>query len=180
MEQSLLTRIGPAVIWIAALLSALLSLDGLLAMDRESGRLEQMMVSPFPLVLFMLARLIAHWCVTSLALVLFAPILAILFYIPTSAIGALVITLGLGTLILQGVGGWVATLTLGLHQGGALLMLCVLPLIVPVLVMGVSGVAYAAMGLGCKGQIALLGALCIFVMICAPWGMAIAVNIIEE
>lgn len=180
LEKSLLTRIGPSVIWIVALLSALLSLSGLLDLDRESGKLEHMRLSPFPLGLFMLARLIAHWCVTGLPLILCAPFLAILFYMPFSAIGALVMSLGLGTLILQGIGGWLATLTLGLHQGGALLMLCALPLIVPVLVIGVSGVVYAANELPYSGQLALLGALCILVMLCAPKGMAIAVNIIEE
>jgi heme exporter protein B len=180
MEKSLLTRIGPAILWIAALLSVLLSLNGLLEMDRETGRLEQMRLSPFPLILFMLARLIAHWCVTGVPLILCVPILAILFYIPVNAINALLVTLGLGTLVLEGIGGWLATLTLGLHQGGALLMLCVLPLIVPVLVLGVSAVTCAANGLAWSGPIAFLGALCIVVMVCAPWGMVIAVNIIEE
>ncbi len=180
MEKSILTRIGPAVIWISALLSVLLSVDGLLEMDKETGRLEQMRVSPFPLIWVMLARLIAHWCVSGLPLILFTPILGLLFYLQFSAIAALLITLAFGTLILVCVGGWVSTLTLGLHQGGALLMLCVLPLIVPVLVMGVSAVTYADNGLAWSGQLALLGALCIVVMISAPRGMAIVVNIIEE
>lgn len=180
IDSPLLPTIGPSVIWIAALCAALLSLDGLLQNDLEEGRLEYMMLSPYPLPLFMLAQCIAHWCFTGLPLVCLAPLLGLLFNMKVEGFWALITTLWFGTGILHGLGALVSTLTLGIHQGGLLLMLCVLPLAVPVLIIGVSAVQYASMGLPWSGQCALLAALWIMVLLCIPLGMAMAVKISAE
>lgn len=180
MEKAVLPIMGPSIIWIVALLSSLLSLTDLLQNDWESGRLEQWMLSPFPLPLFMLSKLIAHGCVTGLPLVCMAPLLGILFHMPIEGFWSLCASLLLGTSILTILGALVSALTLGLHQGGALLMLCVFPLVIPVLIMGVSIGQQASMGLPCSGQFALLSALWIVVMLLGPWGMAMIVKVTSE
>lgn len=180
LDPTLLSIIGPSVIWIAALCASLLSLEGLLQSDWEEGRLEQMLVSPYPLPLFMLVNCISHWCFTGLPLVLLSPLLGVFFGMPSEGFWALITTLLLGTGILHGLGALVSTLTLGIHQGGLLLMLCVLPLAVPVLIMGISAVQHASIGLPWSGQLALLMALWILVLLCVPYGMAMSVKINTE
>lgn len=180
LEKATLSMIAPSVIWIVAFLSALLSLVGLFQSDWDEGRLEQLMLSPFPVSIFMSSKLVAHWCVTGLPIVCIAPLLGILFHIPIAGLWSLSLTLLLGTAILTTTGALVSTLTLGIHQGGALLMLCVLPLVVPIIIMGVSAVQQASMGLAWSGQCALLIALWIVTTLLGPFCMAAVVKIMAE
>lgn len=115
LEKRTVSIIAPSVIWIVAFLSALLSLVGLFQSDWDEGKLEQLMLSPFPFAMFMGSKLVAHWCVTGLPVVCIAPILGVLFHIPTEGLWSLSVTLLLGTMILTIMGALVSTLTLGIH-----------------------------------------------------------------
>lgn len=180
MGKTVLPIIGPNIIWIVALLASLLSLMGFLQHDWETGRLEQWMLSPFPLSLFMLSLLLAHWCVTGLPVVCMVPLLGLLFHMPLDGVWSLSVCLMFGTSILTIMGALVSTLTLGIHQGGALLMLCVFPLMIPVLMMGVSAVQQASIGLSWSGQLALMSALWIVLILLGPWGMAMVVKVMDD
>src|SRR5690606_23362036 len=135
-----LRAIAPGVLWVAALLSTLLSLHRLFAQDHADGTLEQLLLSPEPTALWALAKVCAHWIVTGLPLVVVAPGLALLFDVEQDALGVLVLSLALGTPILALLGAVGAALTLGLRGGGVLLALLVLPLFVPVLIFGAGAV----------------------------------------
>ena len=119
--------IGPGVLWIAALLAMLLSLNGLFLADFEDGSLEQLLVSPQPMVLLALGKTVAHWLTTGLPLVMMSPLLAVTFQMPLQSIGVLMLTLGLGTISLSLLGSIGAALTVGLHRGTALLSLLIVP-----------------------------------------------------
>jgi len=137
-DLNLLARIGPAVLWIAALLASLLGLDRLFGADREDGTLELFVVSGEPLALIALARAAGHWCATGLPLVLAAPVLGLLLNLSAPAIGAVALTLLAGTPALTLIGSVGAALTAGLPRGGLLAAILVLPLTVPVLIFGVA------------------------------------------
>jgi len=179
-EPNLLRAIGPGVIWVAALLSSMLSLSRLFADDHADGTLEQMLLGAAPLGVIVSAKTAAHWLVSGLPLVLIAPLLAIQYDLSASLIGVLVLSLLIGTPVLSMIGAIGAALTLGLRGGGVLLSLLVLPLYVPVLVMGAGSVDMAAAGLAPDAQLLLLTAMLIVAAVFSPWAVAAALKISIE
>lgn len=176
-EIGLLRKIAPGVIWIAALLSALFSLESLFRSDFDDGALEQLLLSPQPLALMVLAKVMAHWLVSGLPMLLFAPVLGLLLAMPTDAIWILMATLVIGTPLLSLIGAVGVALTVGLRRGGLLLSLLILPLYVPVLIFATSAVGAAAAGVPVAGQLYLLGALLVLAMMLAPFAIAAALRI---
>jgi heme exporter protein B len=179
-EPTLLRSIAPGVIWVAALLSSMLSLGRLFAADYADGTLEQMLLGAAPLSVSVTAKAFAHWLVSGLPLVAIAPLLALQYGLPGSLYGVLALSLLLGTPVLSLIGAIGAALTLGLRGGGVLLALLVLPLYVPVLIMGAGSVEMAAAGLGGEGQLQLLAAMLIVAAVFAPWAIAAALRISSE
>ena len=179
-EPNLLRAIGPGVIWVAALLSSMLSLARLFAADYADGTLEQMLLGAAPLGIVVAAKATAHWLVSGLPLVLIAPVLAIQYDLSASLIGVLALSLVVGTPVLSMIGAIGAALTLGLRGGGVLVSLLVLPLYVPVLVMGAGSVDMAAAGLAPDAQLLLLAAMLVVSAAFAPWAIAAALRISIE
>jgi len=155
-ELALLSRIAPGVVWVAALLAALLSLDRLFAADHEDGSLEQLMLGALPLELVVLAKTLAHWLTTGLPLAAAAPVLAILLNMSADGLVILIVSLLLGTPILSLIGAVGAALTVGLRRGGGLIALLVLPLYVPVLIFGVGAVEGAVLDVGVRANLSIL------------------------
>src|SRR5437763_16941614 len=176
-EPNELRAIAPGVIWVAALLSSLLSLARLFAADHADGTLEQLMLGAAPLGVVVSAKAAAHWLVSGLPLVLIAPLIALQYDVAGPLYGVLAVSLLLGTPVLSIIGAIGAALTLGLRGGGVLLSLLVLPLYVPVLILGAGSVAMAEAGLAPSGQLLLLGALLVVSAAFAPWAVAVAVRI---
>jgi heme exporter protein B len=176
-EPQTLRQIGPGVVWVCALLAALLSVTQMFAGDHQDGSLEQMLLSPRPLIGIVLGKVLAHWLSSGLPLVLLAPLLGLMFELSGPAIVTLVQTLLLGTPVLSLLGAIGAALTLGLRGGAALLFLLLLPLTVPALIFGSSAVAAADAGLPVRAQLSLLGALLILTALGAPWATAAALRI---
>lgn len=179
-EKQVLRIIGPGVVWVAALLAAILSLNRLFAADFADGTLEQMVLSGEPLPVVVLAKALAHWLTTGLPITVMAVLLGVMFDLPGDAIGVLVASLMLGTPALSLIGAVGAALTLGLRGGGVLITLLVLPLYVPVLIFGAGAVEAVAGGLAPRGQLLLLGALSIGATVLAPWAIAAALRISLE
>jgi heme exporter protein B len=179
-EPNLLRAIAPGVIWVAALLSSMLSLDRLFAADHADGTLEQMLLGAAPLGIVAAAKVLAHWLVAGLPLVVIAPLIALQYDIPADLYGTLALSLLLGTPVLSMIGAIGAALTLGLRGGGVLLSLLVLPLYVPVLIMGAGSVEMASAGLSPEGQLMLLGAALVGSAVFAPWAIAAALRISIE
>jgi heme exporter protein B len=179
-EPNLLRTIAPGVIWVAALLASMLSLTRMFAADYADGTLEQMLLSAAPLGAIVAAKIVAHWLVTGLLVVLIAPLLALQFDLHQPLLGTLTLSLLLGTPVLSMIGAIGAALTLGLRGGGALLSLLVLPLYVPVLIIGAGSVDMAAAGLGAEAHFLLLAALLVVAAAFAPWAVAAALRISAE
>ena len=167
---------APGVIWVSALLSVLLSLDRLFKQDYEDGSLDQLMLSPNPLVILVLAKVSAHWLLTGLPLVLMAPLLGMFMYVPDEAIGTLVFSLLLGTPVLSLVGAIGVSLTVAINRGGVLLSLIILPLYIPVLIFGANAVDVASDGMSVKGQLLFLGAVLALALSLAPLATAVALR----
>lgn len=176
-EPGILRVIAPGVVWVAALLASMLALLRLFAPDFEDGTLEQLALSPQPLVLLMGAKVLAHWLVTGLPLVLIAPLLGLQFQLPASALASLTLSLLLGTPCLSLIGAIGAALTLGVRGPGALLALLVLPLYIPVLIFGAAAVSASAEGMPADGQLSVLGALLLVAVVFGPIASAAAVRI---
>jgi len=179
-EPDLLRAIAPGVIWVAALLSSMLSLSRLFAADHADGTLEQLLLGAAPLGVIAAAKALAHWLVSGLPLVLIAPLLALQYDLAPSLYGVLALSLLLGTPVLSLLGAIGAALTLGLRGGGVLLSLLVLPLYVPVLIMGAGSLEMAAAGMGGQGQLLLLGAMLVVAAAFAPWAISAALRISSE
>lgn len=179
-EPNRLQEIAPGVIWVAALLATLLALDSLFRADFDDGVLEQMMMSAQPLSLLVLGKVLAHWLVTGLPLLLLSPLLGLVMHLHSRALPALVASLFLGTLTLSFIGAIGAALTVALRRGGVLLALLVLPLFIPVLIFGSSCVVAASAGLSIEGQLSLLAALSLFSMVLAPPAIAAALRVSAE
>jgi heme exporter protein B len=173
----ILAEIAPGVIWVAALLATLFSMERLFRSDFEDGALEQLLLSPHALSLLVLAKVLAHWLVTGLPLILVSPLLGLLLHLPSQGIAALPLTLLLGTPALSLIGAIGVGLTVGLRRGGVLLTLLVLPLYVPVLIFGTSAVAATTAGLPIAGQLALLGAMLALALTLAPFATAAGLRI---
>ena len=179
-EANLLRQLAPGILWVAALLSTLLSLPRLFADDEHDGSLEQLMLAPQPLGLIIFAKVLAHWLYSGLPLVVLAPILGLQFDLKADALWMLAISLALGTPALSGIGAIGAALTLGLRGGGVLLSLLVLPLYIPVLIFGAGAVDAVAAGLGANAHLSLLSALTLTSVFFAPWVAASALRIALE
>ncbi|MDX1379604.1 MAG: heme exporter protein CcmB [Xanthomonadales bacterium] len=176
-ESNLLGRIAAGVIWIAALLATVLSLDHLFRSDAEDGSLEQMLISGHPVSALAAVRLLAHWLTSGLPIVLLSPLLALWMNLPGEAVSVLMATLLLGTPILALLGGVGAALTVGLRRGGQLLSLLVFPLYVPVLIAGTGAVDAAVHGLSYAAPLALLGAGLLASLSVLPFIIAVALRI---
>lgn len=173
----ILKMIGSGVIWIAALLAILLSLNRLFLDDFNDGSLEQIMLSSYPLSLFILSKTFAHWLMTGLPLIIISPFLAIFFNLSTHAIFILLVTLCLGTVILNLMGVVAAALTVGLRNSGLLMGLILLPLYIPTLIFASTAVSRADIGLSVASPLAFLGALFILLLTIAPLVAAFALRI---
>ncbi|MBI4997424.1 MAG: heme exporter protein CcmB [Rhodocyclales bacterium] len=179
-EPALLKKIAPGILWVAALLSTMLSLNRLFATDHADGTLEQLVLSPTPLGLLVAGKIAAHWLTSGLPLVLLAPVLGLQFDLDTSALGILVVALLLGTPLLSLIGAIGAALTLGVRGGGVLLSLLVLPLYIPALIFGAGAVEAHISGLGATGHLSLLAAMLALAAFFAPWATTAALRISLE
>lgn len=176
-DPEFLGSIAPGIIWVGALLATLLSLDLLFKADHDDGTLEQFLLMPQPLVFLVLAKIIAHWCIAGLPLVIVAPLLGVMLGLPENAYFALMISLLLGTPILSLLGAIGAGLTVGLKKGGMLLPLLILPLYIPVLIFGASAVQSAGQGMAINGHIAFLGAYLFFTLAVCPLATVAALKL---
>lgn len=176
-EKSTLQKIAPGVIWIAALLSTLLSVDSLFRQDYEDGALELALLSPQPLFVLVLGKVVAHWLVSALPLILMSPILSIMLYMDTDTILATVYSLLLGTPVLSMISAIGAALTVGLRKGGVLIAIIALPLYVPVLIFGTGAVQAASMALPYSGQLAILATFLVLALALAPFAIAAGLRI---
>ena len=179
-EPALLRTIAPGVIWVAALLASMLGLPRLFAADYADGTLEQMLLSATPLGAVVLAKILAHWLVSGLPLVLVSPVLALQYDLPFGSMVVLALTLLVGTPVLSLIGAIGSALTLGLRAGGVLLSLLVLPLYVPVLVLGSGAVDLAGGGINTSSHFLLMAALLVLTVAFAPWAAAAALRISAE
>jgi heme exporter protein B len=179
-ESKLLLRMAPGVLWVSALLAAMLSLQRMFATDYADGSLEQMVLSPTPLGLLVLAKALAHFVLSGLPLVLMAPVLGLQFGLDGRGLGILMLTLLLGTPTLSLIGSIGAALTLGVRGAGVLLSLLILPLYIPVLIFGAGAVEADAAGLGFGGHLSLLAALLVLSLFFSPIATAAALRISLE
>lgn len=176
-DPTFLADVAPGVVWVAALLATLLSMDSLFRSDFEDGTLEQILLSPQPLYLVVLAKVLAHWMLTGLPLTLLAPVLGVMLFLPTEGMWGLMLSLLLGTPTLSLVGAIGAALTVGLRKGGVLISLLVLPLYIPVLIFGSAAVQGAVTGLPLGGYLAILGAMLSLGLVLAPLAIGAALRI---
>jgi heme exporter protein B len=179
-DRDLLRSIGPGVVWVAALLASLLSLSRLLSADYADGSLEQLRLSAHPLPLLVLGKVLAHWISIGVPLSVLAPLLGLQYDLPLQSLLILSVSLLLGTPALSFIGGVGEALTLGLPRAGALIALLVLPLDIPVLILGAGAVDASANGLGAGAHLSLLGAYLIAVTLAAPWTIALGLRISME
>lgn len=179
-EPVLLKKIAPGVLWVAALLATLLGLPRLFAADHLDGTLEQLALSPSPFGLLVSGKILAHWLVCGLPLVLLAPLLGLQFDLDGGALGVLTLALLLGTPLLSLIGAIGAALTLGVRGGGVLLALLVLPLYVPALIFGAGAVEAHVAGMDAGGHLSLLAAMLALAVFFAPWATTAALKVALE
>lgn len=175
-DLKLLGRVAGGVLWVAAVLAALLSLDRLFQSDFEDGSLDLMALGPLPLEAVALAKTFAHWLATGLPLTLLSPVLALLFNLPERGYGALVLSLALGTPAISAIGAIGAALTLSVRRGGLILPLLVMPLIAPTVIFGAGAVLAALDGLS-NGAVPLLAAFSLAAVLLSPFAAAAAVRL---
>ncbi len=176
-EPNLLARISAGIVWVAALLSALLSLERLFRDDFQDGALEQMMLMPVPLSVVVISKVAAHWILTGLPLILISPLLAILLSLSFDSWLAIVLTLIIGTPTLSFLGAIGVALTVGLQKGGVLLSLLILPLYIPILIFATSAIDAASLGMAYNGQLAVLGAMLAGAMTLTPVAISAALRV---
>jgi heme exporter protein B len=176
-DPALLRSVAPGIIWVAALLAAMLSLDSVFRSDFEDGSLEQFLISAQPVSILVLAKVIAHWLITGLPLLIVAPLLGLLLDLPSASIGTLMLTLALGTPVLSMIGAIGVALTVGLRRGGVILSLLVLPLYIPVLIFAANAVESAGAGLPITAHLSLLTALLVLSVSLSPLATAAALKI---
>ncbi|MCC6142050.1 MAG: heme exporter protein CcmB [Nitrospira sp.] len=179
-EPAVLRMIAPGVLWVAALLSCLLSLGRVFTADYQDGVLEQMVLIPHPLAVLVSAKVFAHWVVSGLPIVVLSLLLGVQFGLEGEALGVLALSLLLGTPALSLIGSIGAALTLGVRGGGMLVALLVLPLFIPVLIFGSGAVSSTVSGIGAEANLSLLGAALVLALPLAPWAAAAAVRIAVE
>ena len=179
-ELDMLRKMAPGVVWVAALLASMLSLGRLFSADYLDGTLEQILLAPQSLSLLVLGKILAHWMVSGLPLVLMAPVLGLQFDMSAQALWVLIAALLLGTPILSMIGAVGAALTLGLRGGGVLVSLLVLPLCIPVLIFGAGAVEAVSTGMSVVSHLSLLGAMLLLALVFTPWVTAQALRISME
>lgn len=179
-NSQLLSTIAPGITWVAVLLASLLSFERLFKDDFSDGSLEQLMLAPLPLSMMALAKIIAHYLLTALPLIIMSPIVALLLGMPFNMWLALVLTLLLGTPTLSSLGAVGVALTVGLRKGGLLLSLLVLPLFIPVLIFSSAILEAAGLNMPYHGQLAILGAIAALTVTCAPFAVAMALRVSLE
>ena len=179
-ETELLRSMAPGIVWVAALLAALLSLPRLFAHDFADGTLEQMVLSPDPLPVIVLAKAFAHWLTTGVPITVFASLAAVMFDLKAEVAAGLVFSLLIGTPVLSLLGSVGAALTLGLRSGGVLTSLLVLPLYIPVLIFGAGAAGAVAVAVSPAAYLLITGALSLFALAIAPWASAAALRIALE
>ena len=176
-EPATLAKIAPGILWVGALLSCLLSLDRIFALDFEDGSLDLLATSPLPMEGAVAVKALAHWLVTGLPLVLAAPVLGVLLNLPFPGYLWLVISLALGTPALSIIGAFGAALTVGLKRGGLLMSLLVLPLYMPTLIFGAEVVKRGAAGMAVATPLALLAAITAGALALLPFAAAAAIRV---
>ncbi|RRJ84411.1 heme exporter protein CcmB [Aestuariirhabdus litorea] len=176
-DKEFLSQIATGIIWVAALLATLLSLDAMFRSDYDDGSLEQLLLSPYPLYLLVLAKVTSHWIVSGLLLTLLFPLLAIVLFLPWEGYPAMLASLLLGTPLLSLIGAIGAALTVGLKKGGVLLSLLILPLYIPVLIFGTGAVGAAINGTPYIGHLLWLGVFLVMAITLAPFAIAAALRV---
>ena len=179
-EPQLLRSVAPGVVWVAALLASMLSLGRVFQSDEQDGTLEQMLLTPQPLYLVVLGKVLAQWLVSEVPLVLIAPLLGVQFGLAPDTLLILFVSLLIGTPILSLIGSIGAALTLGLRGGGVLIALLILPLYIPVLIFGAGAVDASINGVSSQANLYLLGAFLVVSLVFAPWATAAALRISLE
>ena len=175
-EPKILARIAPGIIWVAALLSSMLSLERLFQSDFDDGSLELLALQPVALEVTVIAKVFVHWITTGLPLIIMAPILALMLGLPEEGLWSLLIALCLGTPCLSLIGAIGAALILGARRGGTLLSLLVLPLYIPILIFGVSSVDAIINGFSNKPQFLILSGFLLASLALCPWASASALR----
>jgi heme exporter protein B len=179
-ELDTLRLIAPGVMWVGALLASMLALEQLFSADHRDGSLEQLLLTPQPLGVIVLGKVIAHWLITGLPLVVLAPVLGLQYDMSAESLKIMVIALLLGTPTLSLLGAIGAALTLGLRTGGILVALLVLPLYIPVLIFGAGAVEATASGLGGQAHLSMLGAILLVALLATPIATSAALRISSE
>ena len=176
-DVDFLSQLAPGVVWVAALLAALISMESIFRQDFDDGSIEQLFLSQHPPTVLIFGKVIAHWLITGLPMLVIVPLMALLLYIPNQAMPTLFLTVLLGTPILSLIGAIGVALTTGLRGGGVLLGLLVLPLYIPVLIFASGAVTASIDGLEVSGMLALLGAGLILALILAPLAISASLKI---
>ncbi len=176
-EPDLLQRVAPGVIWIAALLSTLLGVEKLFKEDYDDGVLEQLILSPVPLPVVVMAKMTAHWCTSGLPIILISPLLAAFLNVNASGLLAVILTLLVATPLLSIIAAIGAALTVGLQKGGVLISLLVLPLNIPILIFATSAVDNAMSNSPYNGQLAVLTAFLILAMMLGPFAVSSSLKV---
>jgi heme exporter protein B len=179
-DLDILRTLAPGVLWVGALLSTMLTLGRLFEADLQDGTLEQMVLTPNNLSWLVLAKILSHWLICGLPLVLMAPVLGVMFDLPLNYAWVLMGTLLLGTPILSCIGAIASALTLGLRGGGVLISLLVLPLFIPVLVFGSGAIESLQAGLGVQAYISILCAMLLPAVFFSPWACSAALKVSLE
>ena len=179
-ELKILRIIAPGIVWVGALLASMLALELIFSADHRDGTLEQMLLTPQPVALLVVGKVLAHWLVTGVPLVLMSPLLGLQYDLPWPALQTLIVSLLLGTPTLSLIGAIGAALTLGLRSGGVLLALLVLPLYIPILIFGAGAVEATISGLGGEAHLAMLAAILVASLVLAPLATAAALRVAED
>jgi heme exporter protein B len=179
-EPGVLSRIGAGVLWVTALLAALLSLDHLFSDDEQDGSLDLLLTSPVSPTVMAAAKILAHWLTTGLPLIILAPLLGVTLQMPSTSTVPMMTALALGTPTLSLIGAVGAALTLGARRRGVLMPLVVLPLYIPVLIFGVGAIDAVVMGFEATGLYAVLAGFLLISAALCPWAAAVAVRISAE
>ena len=179
-QREMLSQLAGGVVWIGALLAVLLSLDSLFKSDQDDGSLEQLLLSPHPLPLLVLAKVLAHWLTTGVALILMAPLLGLMLHLPAQAFPALILSLLVGTPLMSLTGAIGAALTVRIQRGGVLLTLLTLPLYIPILIFGTGAVQNAMVGMPYTGHLLWMSALLVLGLCLAPLAIAGALRVVVD
>lgn len=179
-EPAVLRLIAPGVLWVAALLSCLLSLNRLFTPDYQDGVLEQLVLVPQPLAVSVMAKVAAHWLLSGLPLVVLSPLLGVQYGLSGDSVGILMLSLLLGTPTLSLIGAIGAALTLGVRGSSVLVALLALPLFIPVLIFGAGAVSNHMAGIGAEANLSLLGACLLLALVLAPWATSAALRLAVE